>query len=164
MSKPVRRSEEQVVGAVRVEVERARPIVALQARTGDGIGPNARGGQEHGVTVGTGEETTVHTVLRCPNRGTVVDKLLHLLGRGHAPRGTPVDIGRVVLRVQFRLVINKAVVTEGTFGAVLRKCGCAAVAPLVVAQVVVVLGRGLAPGKVVAVFLGRIGTNVTRCP
>ncbi len=85
MSKPVRRPEEQVVGAVRVEVERARPIVALEALTGDGIGPNARGGQEHGVTVGASEQTTVHAVKRCPYRGTVIVKFLLLLGRGHAP-------------------------------------------------------------------------------
>ena len=164
MSKPVRRSEEQVVGAVRVEVERARPLVALQARTGDGIGPNARGRQEHGVTVGASEQTTVHAVKRCPARGTILVKFFLLLSCGHAPRRSPVDACRIVLWIQLRLVINKAVVTEGTFGAVLRRCGCAAVAPLVVAPVVVVLGRGLAPGKVVAVFLGRIGTNVTRCP
>ena len=85
MSKPVRRPEEQVVGAVRVKVERVRPIVALQALTGDGIGPNARGGQEHGVTVGASEQTTVHAVKRCPYRGTVIVKFLLLLGRGHAP-------------------------------------------------------------------------------
>lgn len=121
MSKPVRRSEEQVVGAVRVEVERARPLVALQARTGDGIGPNTRGRQEQGVTVGANEQTTVHAVTYRPARGTVVDKLLHLLGRGHAPRGTPVDIGRVVLGIQYRLVINKAFVTVGASGAVLRQ-------------------------------------------
>lgn len=85
MSKPVRRPEEQVVGAVRVEVERARPIVALQARTGDGIGPNTRGRQEHGVPVGTGEQTTVHAVTYRPARGTVLVKFFLLLSCGHAP-------------------------------------------------------------------------------
>ena len=150
------RFEVEAVGDVRVvAIERARPIDVSQAQLVEVGAPlTAPCGQEQSFPVGTSEQPTVHAVKRCPYRGTVIKKFTLLLGRGHAPIVTPVDVCRIVLEIQMGLVIHKAVVAKFTVGAVLRQCFVVAVAPLVGAPVVVVLGRRLAPGEVVAIFLG----------
>ena len=86
-----------------------------------------------------------------------------VIGR-HAPRRAPVDVGRIVFRVQFVLVIDKAVVAEAAIGAVLDQRRTVAVAPLVVFPTIGLLGRGLAPGEVVAEVPRPVGTHVACRP
>ena len=70
----------------------------------------------------------------------------------------------IVLGIQLRLVVHKTVVAKRTFVAVLRQRFLVAVAPLVGAPVIVVLGLGLAPGELVTIFLGCACAHVARRP
>ena len=137
-----------------VRVERTRPVAAVAACGGDiAIALEASGGQEETVAVRGGEESSVHTVLGRPCAGSVVVQLLPFLLGGHTPTTAPVGRGRVVLGQQGGQTIAPCV-----FGHIIT------VIVLVGAQVAGGLRLGLAPGEVVAVVLGVVGTHVAGGP
>ena len=67
-------------------------------------------------------------------------------------------MGGIVVEVQLGLAVNGAKLAAGAVLCVAR------VKPLVGVAGIVLLGLGLAPGVVVAVFLGAGGAHVARCP
>ena len=131
----------------------------------EGKPSGARSGQEQSVPVWARYQRTVHTVLHRPRPGAFFPQLVLLFFGRHAPHGTPVDIGGIILWVQFGFVIDKAVIAIIAVGAVLRHRVIAAVAPLVCAPVgEEVLRHSFAPGEVVAVVLGGVGSQVAGRP
>ena len=146
-------------------VERTRPVAAVAACIDEAAIVTAAGsGKEECVAVGGGEQPTIHAVLLRPGDGCVVDQLLHLCLGGHAPAVAPVGRGSIVLGQEGGQVIGEALVAVAGIGAVLGQRSVAAVAVLVGAPVVGVLRCGLAPGEVVAVVLGAVGTHVAGGP
>ena len=94
----------------------------------------------------------------------VVEQLPPFSFGGHSPTISPVDRSRVVLRQQGGQVVGEAIIAIAGVVAVLGERVVVAVAILVSAPVVGALGRGLAPGEVVAVFLGRVCTHIAGGP
>ena len=160
------RIEVEVPRAVRVaRVERTRPIVAVAACAVEiAIEAVASGGQEETVAIRSGEESSAHAVLGRPSGGRVVVELQPFLHGRHAPVWSPIGRGGVVIGQQGGQVIGEAIVAVVGIVAVLGQRVVATVAVLVSAPVVGVLRRGLAPGEVVAVVLGAVGTHIAGGP
>ena len=112
----------RVVGA-----ERPRPVVAVGAGVAELRVPTAAGsGQEERLSVLLrGELPAFHAVLRRPLVGRVRQQLVPLRLAWRAPAAAPVGSGRVVARLQGRLVVGEAIVAVATAIAVLRQfVGC----------------------------------------
>ena len=160
------RTEAEAPRVVRVaRVERTRPVEAVAACVEEtAIAAVASGGQEETVAVRSGEESSVHAVLRRPSDGRVVVEFLPFFKGGHAPVWSPVGRGRIVLGQEGGQVIGEALVAVAGVVAVLGQRVFATIAVLVGAPVIGVLRLGLVPGEVVAVVLGSFGTYVTGGP
>ena len=158
----VARAEVEAPRVVRVAgVERTRPVVAVAACAAEeAIDTGAGSGQEETVAVGSGEESSIHTVLLCPGDGRVVVELLKLFLGGHAPVSAPVGHGRVVSRLQGGQVVGEAIIAVAGAVTVLGQRVRAAVAVLVSAPIIDILWLRLAPGEVVAVVLRGFGAHV----
>ena len=94
----------------------------------------------------------------------VVHVTVVLFISGHAPIITPIGRGRIVAWLQSGQVIGEAVVTYVRIVAILGERVEAAHTILVVGPAEVVLGLGLAPSEIVAVFFREVGTQVAGGP
>ena len=148
-----------------VRVERTWPVVADAACTVEAATVAvASGGQEETVAVTGCEQSAVHAVLGRPCYGRVVVEFLELLLGRHTPATAPVGRSRVILRQEGDQVVGETVIAITGVVAVLGHGVVATHAVLVGAPIVGVLGLGLAPGKVVAVFFGSVCSNVADGP
>ena len=98
-----------------------------------------------------------------PGPGAVVAEFFLFIIGGHAPFCTHIDIGGIVLKVKNGLVVYGTVRTIGTvLGHGIRRPS----APLVGAPIVSALWSrsSLAPGKIVAVGVGRVSTDIAVSP
>ncbi len=137
-----------------VRGERTRPVVAVASSAVEtAIVAVASGGQEETIAVRCGEQPSVHAVLGRPRMRRVVVEFLPFLLGGHTPVRAPVGCGSVVLGQQGGQVVASSVFSESV-----------AVNILVGTPVVGVLRLGLAPGEIVAVVLGAVGTHVAGGP
>ena len=124
----------------------------------------AGGGQEDGIAIRPGYQLTFYTDKGMPYPGALFYQLPLLLMGRHAPRRPPIDISGIILRVQLRLAIGKAVGTITAICAVLRHGVETALAPFVVFPRIGLFGLGLAPGEVVAVLFWGAGADVACRP
>ena len=143
-------------------VERTRPVAAVRANVVELVVPTvARSGQEETVAVRGGEEPTVHAILGRPSMGGVLVKFLPLSIGGHAPPIAPVGRGGIVARLEDGQIVGIAVVAIIGVVAVL---GQLLIAVFVGAPVVGGLGLGLAPSKIITIFLRRVCSHIAGCP
>ena len=101
--------EEDVPGVVRVvRIEGRRTVVAVGPRIVDAaVDPEASGGKEDTITVGTGYQSSLYSVLCRPGPGTIVTQLRPLCIRRHSPIAVQIDAGRIVLQVKNGLVVHR---------------------------------------------------------
>ncbi len=141
--------------------EQTRPVVAEAAHGVKAtIAAITSCGQEDTIAVTSGEQPAVHTVLCCPSHCCVLVQLHPIIISGHAPSITPIGCGCIVLRQQNGKAIGKTVVTITGVVTILGKRVVAAVAILVGAPIICVLGLGLTPSKVCAIILRSTSTHV----
>lgn len=121
--------------------------------------------QEEALAVGCLKQAAVLALLGGPGACGIVNQLVPLLSRRHAPFATPIGPGRVVRRLQNRKAVGESFVPFVGFAAILGQLLTVSIlAVLVVSPVAVGFCRGFAPSIGIPELFGSVGAKVTGSP